>query len=225
MGSASLKFNYLRSAPGKKLLMGLTGLVWAGFVLGHMLGNLLLFVGADAYNYYGHLLTSGNMIYLIEAVLIAALLTHVVCAVKLTLENRKARGPHRYAVAATGEKRVSLASRTMAIQGSLILFFIVTHLIGFKFGEVYTTEVDGVPMRDLYRLVVEVFSQPLAVAWYVLALVLLGFHLSHGFGSIFQSLGIKNDRNALFFNKLSWAYALLVTVGFLSQPLYVLVMR
>ena len=105
---------FLGSTVGKKYLMGISGLVWAGFVMAHMAGNLLMFVSADAYNAYGHALVSGNIIYVAEAVLILALITHVFCAVSLTLHNRSAR-PNRYAVAASGEKKVSGASRTMAV--------------------------------------------------------------------------------------------------------------
>ncbi len=124
---------FLGSSVGKKFVMGLSGLVWAGFVLGHMLGNLLMFVSADAYNSYGHFLTSGKIIYVVEAVLLAALLAHVVAAVSLTIQNRKAKGT-RYAVEPKGEKKSTAASRTMAVQGSVVLAFIVLHLAVFKYG-------------------------------------------------------------------------------------------
>jgi succinate dehydrogenase / fumarate reductase cytochrome b subunit len=225
MGTAHLRFKYIFSAPGKKFMMGITGLVWAGFVLAHMAGNLLLFISADAYNTYGHLLASSNFIYIAEAVLILSLLVHIVCAVSLTIENKKARGNSRYAMTPSGSKGVSLASKTMAVHGSIILIFIITHLIAFKFGTYYETNVNGVVMRDLHRLVVEVFSNPLVVGWYTLALILLGFHLSHGFGSIFQSLGLRTRTNAAKLNKLSWTYAVIVASGFLAQPLYVFLTR
>jgi succinate dehydrogenase / fumarate reductase cytochrome b subunit len=211
--------NYFLSSAGLKLIMGLSGAVWALFVFVHMAGNMLLFVSSDAYNLYGHFLTSGYFIYIAEAVLIAALLAHVVCAVVLTKRNRAARGEHRYVGKASGNKKISLASRTMAIQGSLILFFIITHLATFKFGTVYTTVINGVEVRDLHRLVVEVFAQPVYVLWYVVALVILAFHLSHGFGSIFQSLGLENRRTQPLIKKASIAYALVVAGGFLAQPI------
>lgn len=211
---------FLGSSVGKKFVMGLSGLVWAGFVLGHMLGNLLMFVSADAYNSYGHFLTSGKIIYVVEAVLLAALLAHVVAAVSLTIQNRKAKGT-RYAVEPKGEKKSTAASRTMAVQGSVVLAFIVLHLAVFKYGEYYETTVNGVVMRDLYRLVIEVFQSPGYVAWYTVALVLLGFHLSHGVGSTFQSLGLMNRKNRGTFHKLSISYAVLVALGFITQPVYV----
>ena len=109
---------FLLTTVGKKYVMGASGLVWAGFVLAHMAGNLLIFVGPGAYNAYGHTLTSGYLIYAAETILVLALLTHVTMAIWLTLENRAARGPQRYAVTPNGKKQASLASRTMGVQGS-----------------------------------------------------------------------------------------------------------
>jgi succinate dehydrogenase / fumarate reductase cytochrome b subunit len=124
-------------------------------------------------------------------------------------------------VQAKGLKKASLASRTMAPQGALILAFVVSHLATFKFGTVYQTTVDGVAMRDLFRLMIEVFQQPGYVAWYIVCLLLLGFHLSHGVGSLFQSLGLKNDMTAPSIQRISKIYAWVVAAGFLAQPLYV----
>jgi len=208
----------LTSTVGRKYLMGITGLIWAGFVLIHMIGNMLLFVGPDAYNTYSHTLTSMELIYVAEAILVIALLVHIYCALSLTLSNRAAKN-QKYAVKAK-VKRSAFASSTMGIQGSIVLVFIILHLITFKYGTEYETTVHGVAMRDLARLVVEVFQNPTVVAWYVVALVLLGFHLSHGFSSSFQSLGLMNGTYREPLRKLSWAYAIIVAAGFISQPLY-----
>lgn len=200
--------------------MGLAGLVWSGFVLMHMAGNLLMFVSPDAYNSYGHALTSGNVIYAVETVLILALLTHVLLAINLTRQNKAARATS-YAVSAKGAKSVTLASRTMGVQGSLILVFIILHIITFKYGTYYETNVNGVPMRDLHKLIVEVFQSPGYVGWYLVCLILLGFHLSHGVGSIFQSFGWMNGRYQPVLKKISYLYAAVVALGFIAQPLYV----
>jgi succinate dehydrogenase / fumarate reductase cytochrome b subunit len=218
--SAASPRPFFMTSVGKKFLMGISGLVWVGFVAAHMAGNLLIFVGADAYNQYGHFLTSGYFIYVAEAVLVAALLTHILCAISLTLENRAAR-PQRYAMTPNGDKGVAVASRFMAVHGTIILVFIISHLATFKYGTYYQTTVNGIVMRDLHRLMIEVFQQPIYVVWYVVALVLLAAHLSHGVGSIFQSLGLFNQRMAPTIKKISWAYAAIVLVGFLSTPIYV----
>ncbi|KHD87266.1 MAG: cytochrome B subunit [Bdellovibrio sp. ArHS] len=213
---------FLGSTVGKKYIMGISGLVWAGFVLAHMAGNLLIFVSHDAYNAYGHAITSGNILYVAEAVLLLALFTHVFMAFSLTAQNRAAKAS-RYAVSASGKKQVSLASRTMAVQGSLILVFIILHLITFKYGTHYETNVNGVVMRDLAKLMEEVFQQPGYVVWYVVALILLGFHLSHGVGSSFQSLGLMEGTYRGLWKKLSYAYGVIVALGFIAQPLYLFV--
>jgi succinate dehydrogenase / fumarate reductase, cytochrome b subunit len=211
---------FLLSSIGKKYLMGFTGLIWAGFVLSHMLGNMLILVSADAYNKYGHGIVTSGILIPAEIVLVLAFVVHVLMAVLLTIENRKARGS-RYAVTPKGDKGGTLASRTMAVQGSLVLVFVILHLITFKYGTYYETTIGGVTMRDLHRLIVEVFHSPGYVAWYVVALVILGFHLRHGVGSIFQSFGLKNDHYAPLIQKIAIGYAALVILGFLSQPFYV----
>lgn len=210
---------FLGSTVGKKYLMGITGLIWAGFVLAHMAGNLLIFISHDAYNAYGHALTSGNIIYAAEAVLVLALISHVFMAISLTAANRKAKGA-TYAVTASGKKKVSLASRTMAIQGSLVLVFIILHIATFKYGTYYETNVNGVAMRDLARLMEETFQSPGYVAWYIVCLILLGLHLSHGVGSTFQSLGLMEGTYRNLWKKLSCVYAAVVALGFIAQPIY-----
>lgn len=210
---------FLKSTIGRKYIMALTGLIWAGFVLVHMAGNFLLFVSADAYNAYSHALTSGKIIYLAEAVLVLSLIPHVVTAITLTLKNKSARD-RGYATSAS-EKGASFASKTMPVQGMLILLFIVLHLIGFKYGTYYETTVDGVVMRDIFKLVVETFKNPLMTAWYLVALVVLGLHLSHGISSVFQSLGLLSRANQKVIKTIALAYAVLVAGGFLVQPIYI----
>ena len=136
------------------------------------------------------------------------------------MSNRAAKN-QRYAVTASGKKKTTLASRTMAVQGSIILVFIILHLITFKYGVHYETTVNGTPMRDLARLMFEVFQQPGYVVWYLVALILLGFHLSHGVGSTFQSLGLMEGTYRNMWKKLSYAYATIVALGFIAQPVYI----
>lgn len=213
--------DFLKSTVGRKYIMGLTGLVWMGFVFTHMAANMLILFSADAYNAYGHAVTSNKLLlYSAEVVLLLALIAHVVTAISLTIENRAAK-KSRYAVQASGEKGSTWASRNMGFQGSLILAFIILHLITFKFGTVYETTVNGVQMRDLSRLMFEVFAHPGYVVWYVVALILLMFHLSHGVHSVFQSFGFLERKMQCGLKKIAWIYALVVVGGFLSQPLYV----
>jgi succinate dehydrogenase / fumarate reductase cytochrome b subunit len=219
--SLSSPHGFLTSTIGKKYLMGLAGIIWAGFVFTHMAGNLLIFVSANAYNAYGHAITSGNIIYVAEIILVLALILHVYLATSLTLQNRAARASGGYAVSPKGQKKARFGSKTMGVQGTIILVFIILHLITFKYGPHYETTVNGVVMRDLFKLMTEVFQQPGYVFWYLICMVLLGIHLSHGVGSVFQSFGWMNGRFQPVLRKLSIAYAVVVALGFISQPIYV----
>jgi succinate dehydrogenase / fumarate reductase, cytochrome b subunit len=212
---------FLSSTIGKKYLMGLTGLVWAGFVLGHMAGNMTIFISPEMYNQYGHAIVSNKiLLYGTEVAILLSLIVHVALAINLTIINNRAKGIAT-SQKTNGPKRTPLASQTMIIQGTILLVFIISHLITFKYGPVYETTVDGVQMRDLAKLMGEVFHNPGAVAWYVVSLLLLCAHLKHGFGSVFQSFGLLHPAYQAKIKAASWAYAIIVTAGFISQPLYV----
>ena len=213
--------DFLKSTVGRKYVMGLTGLVWMGFIIGHMAGNMLLIFSADAFNAYGHAIVSNKiLLYGAEITLVLALIAHVVTAISLTVRNKSSRSS-RYAVQPNGDKGARFASSTMALQGSILLAFIILHLISFKYGAHYETTVDGVQMRDLHRLVIESFKQTGFVAWYCVALVIMMFHLSHGAHSIFQSFGILERKMQDKLRVFAWVYAVIVVGGFISQPLYV----
>lgn len=217
--------SFIQSTVGKKYLMGLSGLIWAGFIFGHMAGNMTILVSPDMYNAYGHAIVSNKiLLYGTEIGLVLALVTHVVLALLLTKQNRESRGT-RYASKPNGEKAASFASEWMAVHGSVILVFIILHLITFKYGPHYETTVNGVVMRDLARLIYEVFSNPLAVGWYLVALVLLGFHLTHGVRSIFQSFGLLHPAYQPVIKKAGIIYSIVVAGGFISQPLFVFLTR
>lgn len=212
---------FFSSTIGKKYLMGLTGLIWAGFVFGHMAGNMTILVSPEMYNSYGHAVTSNKiLLYGTEIIILLSLIVHVFLAINLTITNRSAKGTAT-SQKTNGPKRTPLASQTMIIQGTILLVFIISHLITFKYGHVYETTVNGVQMRDLAKLLREVFSSPGAVAWYVISLLLLCAHLKHGFGSTFQSLGLLHPAYQNKIKVASWAYAIIVTLGFISQPIYV----
>lgn len=215
---------YFTSAIGRKQVMAVTGLAWSLFVLSHMIGNLLIFVGPDAYNKYSHAIVSNPLVYVAEAGLVLTLLLHVWDGVKLTMKNKWAR-PNKTAMATNGPKAARFQSKWMIFHGSMILIFVILHIVTFKYGpglaEGYVTTIDGVQMRDLHRLVMEVFQSPGYVAWYVFCLVLLGLHLSHGFYSSFATLGFYHPKVSPMLSKFGYLYALIVALGFIAQPLYV----
>lgn len=212
----------IQSSIGRKMIMGVCGGVWALFVFGHMAGNMLILVSAEMYNKYGHAIVSNKpLLYGTEAILLGTVVFHVFLGIMLSLKNKSARS-QKYAMIPSGEKKATTASRTMIYHGSILLFFIVYHLITFKYGTEYLITYDGVEMRDLHRLVIEVFQSPAYVIGYIICLLLLGWHLSHGVSSLFQTLGLNHPKYNPKVKLASCIYSVVVSAGFISQPLYVI---
>jgi succinate dehydrogenase / fumarate reductase cytochrome b subunit len=180
------------TSVGTKLLIGLTGLFLAVYLVVHIAGNLMVFLGRDLFNQYSHTLAGNPIVVVIEVVLVAGFLVHIFKTVTMYLANRRAR-PAGYAVKryAGAPSRKSVASSTMIVSGIWLLVFVILHVQAFRFGLDYET-ADGI--RDLYRVEMQVFSNPLTVAFYVLTMVIVGSHLWHGVSSGFQSLGADNPR-------------------------------
>ncbi len=200
--------------------MAVSGAAYTFFVLTHMLGNLLIFSGAEAFNRYGHAIITNPLLPLAEAGLVLFLLLHAYYGMRLSMDNKNARGSN-YVVSPQGAKAASLAAKSMIFSGSLILLFVVLHIITFKYGTFYSASYNGVEMRDLYKLVIEVFQKPGYVLWYTVCLVLLGLHLSHGVSSLFNTVGLNHPRYNCGIKIFGYAYAGIVTAGFVAIPLYV----
>ena len=204
----------------KKQVMGVSGLLLCGFVLTHLLGNITLFIGSDAFNKYSHALTSNPLIYIAEAGLLVIFLVHLAMAVKLVIENRAAR-PIAYAIPRKQSGRgATFSSSTMPFTGFLTLIFIVLHIINLKFGSYYETEVQGVVLRDIYRTTMEYFQDPLHVLFYVIAVSSLGLHLSHGLWSAFQSLGLNHPKYMPKIKCASTAFGIFIAVGFSACAIF-----
>ena len=179
----------LRTSVGSKFLVALTGLSLVGFLTAHLAGNLLILAGPEGFNHYGHALISNPLVIPAEFGLIGLLLLHIFKALQHFLLGWTARpNPYTKKVWAGGPSRKSWGSTTMAVSGIILLIFLVSHIAMLKFGAYYPAEEAGV--RDLYRLVVEVFQSPVIVLFYVVAMVIIGLHLRHGISSAFQSLGL-----------------------------------
>ncbi len=207
------------SSIGKKQVMAVTGLALCGFLITHLLGNLLLFVGADAFNFYAHKLTSNSLIYIAEAGLGGVFLLHLFLALSLTVQNKMAR-PENYVMKKRTGRGATWASSSMPYSGFIILIFLILHLLQFKFGPVYMTTVDGIEMRDMYQTVIEYFSTPLNLAWYIVAMTVMAFHVGHGFSSTFQSLGFNHPKYTPCIKKLGIAYSVFVATGFAGVSIY-----
>lgn len=207
------------SSIGKKQIMGVTGLLLCGFLLTHLIGNFTLFVGPDAFNKYSHTLTSNPLIYFAEAVLVGIFMSHILMAIKLIIENKKAR-PVAYYMRTTSGRGATFASSTMPYTGMIALIFLVIHILGLKYGTHYTTIVGGVEMRDIYRTTIEYFQDPLHVGGYLVAMIALGIHTSHGFWSAFQSLGFNHPKYMPKIICTSKLFGFVVAVGFSSFPIF-----
>jgi len=210
--------------------VALTGLFLIFFVIVHMAGNLQMFAPTpDTINRYAELLKSNALVlWGFRAALLVATVLHIWGALSLARENRAAK-PMNYAV--TGRKaRLGLtwASVTMVISGTVILGFVVFHLLHFTAQVVdrsyqeMEAVVDGRTMHDVHRMVVVGFSKPLISGFYVLAMGLLFFHLRHGAASVFQTIGIRDRALSRLIESASWVLAVVLFVGFSSIPVAVL---
>ena len=208
---------------GKKIIMALTGLFLVVFVIEHMIGNLIFLAGSDAFNTYSHkLLSLGPLIWIIELILLAAFVFHAFYGISITLYNNQARPvKYRRLKSAGKPSRKTISSTTMIYTGAIVLIFLIIHLKSFKYGTYYSTVVDGVEMRDLYKLMLEKFTTPLYTFGYVAVMVLLGFHLRHGFWSAFQSLGANHPRYYRAIYILGVIIAILLAVGFIFVPMWI----
>ena len=224
---SSSVFVFIRSSIGKKLLVALTGAALVVFVLGHMIGNLLIFVGPDAINEYGHMLQTlghGGLIWIARAGLLAAVAVHIVITIQLTKQNRAAR-KQRYGFEKT--QVASRSSRLMIFSGLTLLAFIIYHImhftlhIGNDYGS-YMTSVYGKTVHDVYRMVIAGFSWWPASLFYIIAMACLCSHLSHGVSSMFQTLGLTTQRTWPLFKGFGLAYAALIFIGNCSIPLAVM---
>ena len=210
---ASAVNHYFRSSIGRKQLVAITGLLLCGFLVSHLTGNLLLLVSSDAFNLYAHkLFQLGGLLYLIEAGLTLIFLVHLGLAVKLTLENSKARG--KYALKKKTGRGTTFMSATMPYTGLVLLVFIILHLKNLKFGSYYETTIDGVVMRDLTRTTIEYFANIESVVWYVVAMTAAALHTAHGFSSAFQSLGWNHPKYFKNVKRLGYLYAIVIAGGF-----------
>ncbi len=208
--------NFWKSQVGKKVVMAVTGLIGVGFVVGHMLGNLQMFAGPERMNRYAAFLQGlGELLWVARAVLIAAVILHVVAAVQLTRLKQQAR-PIGYA---RRKPQVStLASRTIRWGGALLLAFIVFHILHFTTKSVFA----GYSEVDVYGNVVKGFSKPWVSLFYVASMLALGLHLYHGAWSSMWTIGaVQPSRNPLK-RRAALGVAIVVWLGFSSIPLAVL---
>ena len=205
-------FNFFGSSVGKKLLMALTGVCFIGFLTGHLIGNLTLYGGRDAFNAYAeHLHALGPLITLAEWGLLTLAVIHVFTGMLLFLQNLKAR-PVRYAVNKSGGGR-TISSALMPYTGFAILLFLIYHLLQFHFvDKTFTT---------IYDIVSLAFANVLNISFYLAAMVVVALHIRHGFWSLFQTLGANHPKYMPIVMAGSLVLSLIFGIGFGFLPVYV----
>jgi succinate dehydrogenase / fumarate reductase cytochrome b subunit len=211
------------STLGKKFLMAITGAGLFLFVIGHLVGNLQVFLGPESINRYGHFLqTTPEILWPARIGLLAFVIIHTWTSLALTIENRAAR-TQQYEVKEL--VRASLASRTMIWSGLIIVAFVGFHLAHYtllivhpEFRDLH----DANGWHDVYRMLVLGFSNCWVSGFYVLGIGLLCIHLSHGASAMFQSLGLKNEAYAPAIDRFAKVAAVLIFLGYISIPLAVL---
>ena len=212
---------FLQKTVGQKIVVGLTGLGLSLFVLIHMLGNLFILSGPDAYNKYAHKLHEIPVFELFEIGLLLFFAGHIVLSLLLQIKNKKARGDTSYHLQAQGEKKTKLAHRFLWFQGGVLLVFLVFHLWSFKFGTYYETQLNGKPIRDIYKLVVESFKSPFYILSYSFTLLILSIHLFRGLPASFKSLGLSQPFYLSLIEKVSIFFTFFVILGFLVPIWYI----
>ncbi len=207
---------FLSSTLGKKILMAVTGIILFGFVVGHMLGNLQIYLGEERLNHYAELLQANKpFLWTFRSVMLFCVGVHILAAVQVWLRNRAAR-PVKYKV--FRPPAVDYAARTMVWSGPILALFITYHLLDFTVGTTNPNFVRG----EVFQNVVASFSNPLIAIFYMAANLLLAFHLYHGLWSLFQTFGWDHPRFGWVRRALAVFFSVLVGAGNISIPLAVL---
>lgn len=204
---------YITSSIGKKHVMALTGLALFGFLLTHLAGNFLFFMGPEIFNKYSHALTSNPLIYPAEIGLMAIFVVHIIFAFWTQAGNKGAR-KQGYAVP-LAEEHNKFSSSFMLLTGVWIILFVIIHVGGIKFGKYIPFDLAGEEIRDLYQTVSQYFKSPLVTLFYILSMVVLGVHLNHAFWSANQSLGISHRKYTPILKMLSVLLAFGLAAGFI----------
>lgn len=216
--AAAAAAGFFFSTIGRKIVMAVTGLVLFGFVLGHLVGNLQAYLGAEALNHYAVFLRTflhGWGVWLVRGGLVVAVALHIWSATTLTLEAWSAR-PTKYR--RWEPREADYASRTMRWGGVILVLFVAYHLMHFTFGNLHPDFKEG----DVYHNFVTGFREPLVSGFYVAAMLALGLHLYHGVWSMLRTLGVSHPRYVRLARVLAAAFAILVAAGNISFPLAVL---
>jgi succinate dehydrogenase / fumarate reductase cytochrome b subunit len=217
-------FSFYQSSVGKKVIVAITGIILILFVIGHLLGNLQIFLGPDWINGYSqHLRDLGPFLWVIRVFLLVTVIVHIYVTIRLAIDNRRAR-PQAYID--QEHVKATFASRHMVMSGLIVLAFIIYHIAHFT---VRVTDprfallkADPLNHYDVYSMMVYGFQSYFVSGFYVLGLFLLALHLSHGSSSFFQSLGLNNKKLTPRLALGGRIFAWLLFIGYTSIPVAIL---
>ena len=219
---------WCQSSIGKKWIVALTGLVLVAYVFGHLAGNLQIFLpNKSRINMYGAFLHSlGPLLWVIRAFLLGCFAVHIITTIQLACENRLAR-PDRYEGARY--RKATWAGRSMVISGLIVLCFVIFHILHFTahvvrpdFDNMREMLPNGVERHDVFRMVVIGFQNKAASCFYIVGMILLCMHLSHGFGSLVQTLGLNSSKLAPWLVNGGRLLAVIICLGYIAIPIAVM---
>ena len=207
---------FYESTIGKKAIMAVTGLLLFGFLIAHMLGNLQIFIGPAVMNHYAETL-HGNppLLWTARTILLISVVLHIWASISLSMLKREAR-PVAYVKLTPVTS--SWASRTMMVSGPIIAAFVIFHLLHLTTGTIHP---QFIPLHAYENLVNGFLVIPFSIA-YIVVMVLIGFHLSHGVWSMFQSVGFSHPRYTPMIKQFAAVFAWALIAGFISVPVAVL---
>ncbi|MBI3072454.1 MAG: succinate dehydrogenase cytochrome b subunit [Deltaproteobacteria bacterium] len=204
------------SSIGKKAVMAVTGVILFGFLIGHMIGNLLVFGGPEKLNSYAmSIQNSAVLLWGVRGLLLVSVVLHIIAMIALTRQNRAAR-PVKYEHPST--VRATLYAKTMRLSGLLLLAYIIYHLLHFTLGKLHPNFIEG----DAYHNMIEGFKQVPVSIGYIVAMICVGLHLRHGVWSLFQSVGLNHPRINKFREVFAALFAAILVLGNISMPVAVM---
>ncbi|WP_397571104.1 succinate dehydrogenase cytochrome b subunit [Schlesneria sp. T3-172] len=215
-------FRLLSSSIGQKFVMGLTGLLLCGFLAAHLAGNLLLFVGPKAFNEYAHKLhEQWELLIVAETGLLILFLAHIYLAITTTIGNYKARRESYVLKQSKVPHRIIGANSWMFASGAVVLGFVILHLIDLRLG--MRGSISYLPESDPeapFKNTIAALSDPVSRVVYFVGAIVLGVHLSHGFASAFQSLGLNHPKYTPLIKIIGKVFAVVIAVGFASLAVF-----
>ena len=214
----------------RKAIAALSGLFLVVFLIGHLLGNLQLFIpgedGKTRFNEYALFMTTNPAVNILSILTYSSIILHIIITLYLALKSGRAR-PVQYAVS-SGNSNSSWSSKNMSILGLFILFFIIVHMKSFwfkmHFGDMpYQHLSNGTKIKDLYQVTISAFNDPVYTSFYVFSMIVLSFHLKHGIESAIQTMGLKTLRYGTLFKFISGGIAILIPGMFALIPIYLFI--